>query len=107
MTADAVRAFVGRVAPFDHPDAPVVTTVVVDGAEFGLTARTARAFAEALHRYADPEDRGRCPDCGGVLDRDLRCVSCGRVDGIFGATVADWIALDRDSDQGVRDRPSD
>ncbi len=90
MTADAVRAFVARVAPYDAPDAPVAATVVVDGEEFAMTARTARAFAEALHRYTDPEDRGRCPECGGVLDHHLRCVSCGRVDGIFGATVADW-----------------
>ena len=94
MTADAVRGFVARVAPFDDPGAPVVSTVVVDGEEFALTARTARALAEALHRYSDPEDNGRCAGCGGVLDRHLRCRSCGRIDGIFGATIADRLAAE-------------
>ena len=96
--ADAVRGFVERVAPYDEPGAPVVTTVVVDGAEFALTERTARALAEALHRYRDPDDHGRCAGCGGVLDRHLRCVSCGRIDGIFGATIADRLAAEPQAD---------
>lgn len=92
--AEALAALVARVSPFDDAADPV-TPVTVDGQQFHLTPRVARAFAEALARWTDPDDHGRCPDCGGLLDRHLRCAGCGRVDGIFGATVAGHAARHR------------
>ena len=57
-------------------------------ATFALDAGQARALADLLAAYRDPDDHGRCPSCGAPLDRDLHCVACGHVDGVFGQALA-------------------
>jgi len=69
-------------------------------ATFTLDARQARALADLLAAYRDPDDHGRCPSCGAPLDRDLHCAACGHVDGIFGQALAAHA-------EAVRRRPTD
>jgi hypothetical protein len=57
-------------------------------ATFALDAAQARALADLLAAYRDPDDHGRCRSCGAALDRDLHCVACGHVDGVFGQALA-------------------
>ncbi|MCX4470417.1 hypothetical protein OOK41_08875 [Micromonospora sp. NBC_01655] len=89
---EALERFLARIAPYDDPAAEPVATVDLRvgrlRGSFRLTDRSARALSEALGRWTDPDDVGRCGGCGGPVDRDLVCRSCGRLDGIFGATVA-------------------
>ncbi|MGC4807106.1 hypothetical protein [Micromonospora sp. DT233] len=89
---EAMERFLARIAPYDDPAAEPVATVDLRVGRlrgtFPLTERAARALTEALNRWADPDDAGRCGDCGGPLGQDLVCRACGRLDGIFGATVA-------------------
>jgi hypothetical protein len=61
------------------------------GATERLTIRplAARALAEALLAYHDPRDNGACSHCAtGRLDSNLKCRTCGFVQGIFGQTLA-------------------
>ncbi|MGW1059288.1 hypothetical protein [Micromonospora rubida] len=99
---EAMEQFLARITPYDDPAAEPVTAVDVRvgrlHASFRLTDRAARALTEALGRWTDPDDAGRCGDCGGPVGRDLVCRACGRLDGIFGATVAHHAAQ-------VADRP--
>ncbi|NBE80376.1 hypothetical protein [Micromonospora rubida] len=99
---EAMEQFLARIAPYDDPGAEPAATVDVRvgrlHASFRLTDRAARALTEALGRWTDPDDAGRCGDCGGPVGRDLVCSACGRLDGIFGATVAHHAAR-------VADRP--
>ncbi|MEV0395200.1 hypothetical protein [Polymorphospora rubra] len=87
----AMEEFLARIAPFDtQPGAPVVSVEMRAGrvrGGFELTERSARALCEALARYTDPDDNGRCRDCGGHLDRNLQCPGCGHVGGVFGETI--------------------
>ena len=59
-----------------------------DTATFTLDPAAARALADLLAAYRDPDDHGACSSCAGPLDHDLRCTACGRVDGIFGQALA-------------------
>jgi hypothetical protein len=59
-----------------------------EAATFTLDAPAVRALADLLAAYRDPDDHGRCPSCGAPIDRDLHCVACGHVDGIFGQALA-------------------
>ncbi|MEH1013690.1 hypothetical protein V6U90_11350 [Micromonospora sp. CPCC 206060] len=92
----AMEQFLAGIAPFDsRPDQPVMTvTMRVGPADrtFTLTHRAASALVEVLNRYADPDDCGRCGGCGGFLDRNFQCRSCGQLDGVFGSTVARHLA---------------
>lgn len=101
---EAMAQFLARIAPFDaHPDLPVMTVEMRIGRSrdtFEVTERAARALREALNRYVDPDDCGRCRCCDGHLDRNLQCRSCGHVDGVFGATLVDHTAdMARRADQ--------
>ncbi|MEV0729340.1 hypothetical protein [Polymorphospora sp. NPDC050346] len=88
----AMEQFLARIAPFDpRPGAKVVSVEMRAGrvrGGFELTERSARALCEALARYTDPDDHGRCSGCGGHLDRNLQCPGCGYVGGVFGETIA-------------------
>ncbi|MFB6395631.1 hypothetical protein [Polymorphospora lycopeni] len=88
----AMERFLARIAPFDpRPGAKVVSVEMRAGGVrggFELTERSARALCEALARYTDPDDHGRCSGCGGHLDRNLQCPGCGYVGGVFGETIA-------------------
>jgi hypothetical protein len=92
----AMERFLSRIAPHDpYPNETVMSVELRAGGSrgtFELTARAARALAEALARYVDPDDHGTCPGCGGQLNESLRCTGCGRVDGIFGQTLAHHVA---------------
>ena len=101
--ATALAGFVARIADFEPaagnaladrphlPEQPVtvelrhagqVTSVV-------MSPYVARAFAEALHAYHDPNDRGSCDRCGSHrLDDNFYCLACGHVNGVLGATLA-------------------
>jgi hypothetical protein len=87
--------FLAKVALYDqHPHPAALTlTMCFDQKEvpFRLSARAVEALARVLESYADPEDCGACTGCGAPLDRDMRCQRCGRVDGIFGQTLARYI----------------
>jgi hypothetical protein len=93
---DAMERFLAGIEPFDpDPGVPVMTVELRAGrsrGSFALTGRAATALREVLLRHVDPDDCGRCDGCGGHLDRDLRCVGCGQVAGVFGATVARFVA---------------
>lgn len=92
--AAALERFLERVEPYDTaPTGDRVGAVLMVGPrgerQAGLTAHTARALVAALDAYTDPSDRGRCASCGSrKLDDSLTCHDCGRVHGIFGATLA-------------------
>ena len=91
---DAIRRFLARIRPYDpSPDAAVLELRLGrDGDTFRLTARAVDALTSALAGYTDPDDCGACTSCGQPLNRDLHCVHCGRVDGIFGQTLAAHLA---------------
>jgi len=93
---DAMEQFLARIAAYDEqPDVAVAAVELRVGrlqGSFQLSERAARAFGEALARYVDPDDCGRCDGCGGHLDRNLRCSGCGQVSGVFGATIAQHAA---------------
>ena len=99
----AVREFVARLDGLDD-DAPVVGELTLglgDATErVTLRAPVARALVEALRAYHDPRDRGTCAHCAtGRLDDDFVCRSCGIVNGLFGQTLAGFVAT------GERDAP--
>lgn len=87
-----MERFLGRIAPYDpHPDEAVVSLEMRVGrarGSFRLTARATRALTEMLVGYLDPDDCGSCANCGKPLNRDLYCVGCGHLDGIFGQALA-------------------
>lgn len=92
----AVREFVARLDGLE-PGAPVVgeLTVGLGAAAERVTLRepVARALVEALRAYHDPRDRGTCAHCGtGRLDDDFVCRTCGIVNGLFGQTLAGFVA---------------
>ncbi len=100
-SADVLAAFRDFVARLDEvdPQAPLVgeLTVGLGDATDRLPLRlpVARALAEALHGYHDPRDRGTCAHCaGGRLDDGFVCRSCGIVNGLFGQTIARFVARD-------------
>jgi hypothetical protein len=92
----ALRDFVARLDGLE-PAAPLVGELVVglgDKTE-RLTLRlpVARALTEALRGYHDPRDRGSCAHCAtGRLDDDFVCRDCGIVNGLFGQTIAAFVA---------------
>ena len=95
----AVRDFVARLDDLDA-EAPVVgeLTLGLGDANERLQLRlpVARALVEALHGYHDPRERATCAHCGtGRLDDDFVCRSCGIVNGLFGQTLAGFVAPDR------------
>lgn len=89
---EAMEQFLGKITPYDpHPDVTIMSLHIQVGRSrgtFQLTARTAHALTEALARYVDPDDSGTCSNCGKPLNKDLHCVGCGHLDGIFGQTLA-------------------
>jgi hypothetical protein len=92
--AEALRDFAERVSPYDPDPTAARGTVELrwgHAAErITLTPHLARALQEALSRYRDPADRGRCAGCGGRrLDDNLHCRDCGRLHGVLGAVIAD------------------
>src|SRR5690349_24906129 len=92
----AFRDFVTRLDELD-PQAPVAgeLTVGLGDATERLTLRlpVARALTEALRGYHDPRDRGSCAHCAtGRLDDDFVCRDCGIVNGLFGQTIAAFVA---------------
>jgi hypothetical protein len=102
--ATALAGFVARIADFDpapdkgalsdRPELPEqLVTVELSHAgqvtKVVLSPYVARAFAEALHAYHDPNDRGNCDWCGSHrLDDNFYCLGCGHVNGVLGATLA-------------------
>nr|MDT0662502.1 hypothetical protein [Micromonospora sp. DSM 115978] len=91
--AEALRAFVARVAPYDPDPAarPVATVEVRTGHaadRIGATPHLIDALVRALVGYRDPADRGGCADCGGKLDENLHCPACGRLHGVLGEVIA-------------------
>lgn len=92
----AVREFIARIDEVD-PEAPVVGELTLGLGEaterVTLRAPVARALVEALRAYHDPRDRGTCAHCGtGRLDDDFVCRTCGIVNGLFGQTLAGFVA---------------
>lgn len=87
--------FVDRVAPYDPaaggPPVAVLGVRTASGtATFTVTDHVARALCRALSVYRDPDDRGRCAECGGRrVDENLHCRDCGRLHGILGEVIAD------------------
>ncbi|WP_436524175.1 hypothetical protein [Actinoplanes sp. HUAS TT8] len=93
--AAVIAEFIDAVAPYNpQPDAPPVALLGIRTAlgdeTFTLSDHVIRAMCRALESYRDPEDRGRCVDCGGRhLDENLHCQDCGRLHGILGQVIAD------------------
>jgi hypothetical protein len=93
--AAVVADFIDRVSPYqpapdDAPTAMLGVRTAAGEAVFAVSDHVVRALCQALEAYRDPEDRGRCADCGGRrLDANLHCLDCGRVQGIFGQVLAD------------------
>ena len=92
----ALRDFVARLDGLD-PAAPLVGELVVglgdETERLPLRLPVARALTEALRGYHDPRDRGTCAHCGtGRLDDDFVCRDCGIVNGLFGRTIAAFVA---------------
>jgi hypothetical protein len=108
--AAALQQFVARIAAHDpDPTANLATVrLTAGGAEtvIPLTTYTARALAEALHRYHDPADNGACGRCGGQLDSDLYCAACGHVEGIFGQLVSEALYRSRTESGAAPDGPA-
>lgn len=104
----AMERFLSRIAPHDpYPNETIMSVELRTGRSHGtfeLTARAAQALTEALARYVDPDDHGTCPGCGGRLNESLRCTGCGRVDGIFGQTLAHHMAGVLRKEREGRDR---
>lgn len=102
--ATALAGFVARIAEFDPastesalsdrpelPESPVTVELTQSGrvTRVLMSPYVARAFAEALHSYHDPNDRGSCDRCGSHrLDDNFYCLGCGHVNGVLGATLA-------------------
>jgi hypothetical protein len=105
--ATALAGFAARVGDFDPATRSGSPPSLADRAELAeqpvtvelrhagrvtrvsLSPYVARAFAEALHAYHDPNDRGSCDRCGGHrLDDNFYCLGCGHVNGVLGATLA-------------------
>jgi hypothetical protein len=92
----AVREFVTRLDELDA-EAPVVGELTLglgDATErLQLRLPVALALTEALRGYHDPRERGTCAHCGsGRLDDDFVCGNCGIVNGLFGQTLAGFLA---------------
>ncbi|MEU8229932.1 hypothetical protein AB0C12_10025 [Actinoplanes sp. NPDC048967] len=92
----ALRDFVARLDGLD-PAAPLVGELVVglgdETERLPLRLPVARALTEALRGYHDPRDRGSCAHCAnGRLDDDFVCRDCGIVNGLFGQTIAAFVA---------------
>ncbi|SDZ17943.1 hypothetical protein SAMN05444365_106179 [Micromonospora pattaloongensis] len=106
----AMEAFLAKIAPHDpHPEVRALSVELrSDGpsAVFALSERAAGALAELLVGYVDPDDCGSCADCGKPLDKNLCCVACGRVDGIFGLTIASRAADVRRREGGRHGAPT-
>jgi hypothetical protein len=92
----ALREFVARLDEVDDraPEIGELTVGLGDESErLQLRVPVARALVEALRGYHDPRDRGTCAHCGtGRLDDDFVCRSCGIVNGLFGQTLAGFVA---------------
>jgi hypothetical protein len=93
---EAMEQFLSKIEPYDpHPDVATAALEMRVGrarGSFTLSDRAAKALVEVLARYSDPDDCGKCPNCGRPLGSDLRCQDCGWVDGIFGEAVASHAA---------------
>ncbi|MCA2213072.1 hypothetical protein [Jidongwangia harbinensis] len=92
--AAVVAEFIARVGQYDPaPDAAPVAVVGVRTAlgegVYPMSDHVVRAMCRALVAYHDPDDRGRCTNCGGHrLDENLHCQDCGRLHGILGQVIA-------------------
>ncbi|MDG4828333.1 hypothetical protein O7627_03315 [Solwaraspora sp. WMMD1047] len=105
--AEALRAFVSRVAPYDPDPAarPVATVGIRSGHatdQVTLTPYLVDALVRALAGYRDPADRGGCADCGGRLDDNLHCPACGRLHGVLGEVIAQRAARVRSEAAAAR-----
>lgn len=92
--AAVVAEFIDRVAHYDPiPDAAPVAAVgirtALGEATFAMSDHVVRAMCRALASYQDPDDRGKCIECGSRrLDQNLHCRDCGRLHGILGEVIA-------------------
>ncbi|WP_305783931.1 hypothetical protein [Symbioplanes lichenis] len=90
----ALRDFVTRIDALD-PAAASAGELTVDlagrGERLVLREPVAAALVAALAAYQDPRDHGVCAHCGGLLDGNFACASCGVVNGIFGQALTDVV----------------
>ena len=90
---EALLGFVERIGPL-YPSSPEgEVEILVDGVPVVLSAPVARALAEAMRAYHDPNDSGLCDHCGGRrLDDNFLCADCGQPSGVFGQLVRERAA---------------
>lgn len=109
--AAVIAEFIDAVSPYNpNPDAAPVAVVGVRTAlgedVFTMSDHVIRAMCRALASYRDPEDRGKCVECGGRhIDENLHCRDCGRLHGILGQVIAEHAR--RVAADGAAENPTD
>ena len=89
-----IADFIERVAPYDRaagcdPVALLGVRTALGEATYTMSDHVVRALCRALASYTDPDDRGKCLECGSLsLDENLHCRNCGRLHGILGEVIA-------------------